>query len=215
MTSIFLVDFDKTISINDSTGVIMGKHNPELLRKVKEKFRNKQVGIMGFMKTCLESLELTEEEYVTSLGDVRIDRTFKKFLESGLDFRIVSAGTRINVTGSLEKEDIFVDRDLIISNELKFEDGKVRMEFPYVDEERYFGLDKRSLVLEYKNNGKKVIFVGDGPSDYEAVKVADYVFARSSSRLVEHCSDNNIEFSEFTDFEDLIRQYKEEHCGTK
>ena len=215
MTSIFLVDFDKTISFNDSTDVIMRKHNPEFLKKVRERYRNKQVGIMGFMKSCLESLELSEEEYLKSLEDVRIDRTFKKFLESGLDFRIVSAGTRINVTGSLLKEDIFVDEDLIISNELIFQDRKIKMEFPYVDEERYFGLDKRSLVLDYKNNGKKVIFVGDGPSDYEAVKVADCVFARASSRLVDHCNENNIEFREFTDFEDLIRQYKEEHCGIK
>ena len=215
MTSIFLVDFDKTISFNDSTDVIMRKHNPEFLKKVRERYRNKQVGIMGFMKSCLESLELSEEEYVKSLEDVRIDRTFKKFLESGLDFRIVSAGTRTNVTGSLLKEDIFVDEDLIISNELKFKDGKIKMEFPYVDEERYFGLDKRSLVLDYKNNGKKVIFVGDGPSDYEAVKVGDCVFARTSSRLVEHCNENNIELREFTDCEDLIRQYKEEHCGIK
>ena len=130
MTSIFLVDFDKTISFNDSTDVIMRKHNPEFLKKVRERYRNKQVGIMGFMKSCLESLELSEEEYVKSLEDVRIDRTFKKFLESGLDFRIVSAGTRTNVTGSLLKEDIFVDEDLIISNELKFKDGKIKMEFP-------------------------------------------------------------------------------------
>ncbi|MDR2879028.1 MAG: MtnX-like HAD-IB family phosphatase [Fusobacteriales bacterium] len=215
MTSIFLVDFDKTISFNDSTDVIMRKHNPEFLKKVRERYRNKQVGIMEFMKSCLESLELSEEEYVKSLEDVRIDRTFKKFLESGLDFRIVSAGTKTNVTASLLKEDIFVDEDLIISNELKFKDGKIKMEFPYVDEERYFGLDKKSLVLDYKNNGKKVIFVGDGPSDYEAVKAADCVFARTSSRLVDHCNENDIEFREFTDFEDLIRQYKEEHCGIK
>jgi 2-hydroxy-3-keto-5-methylthiopentenyl-1-phosphate phosphatase len=215
MTSIFLVDFDRTISFNDSTDVIMRKHNPEFLKTVRERYRNKQLGIMGFMKSCLESLEISEKEYINSLGDVRIDKTFKKFLESGLDFRIVSAGARTNVTGSLEKEDIFIDRELIISNELSFENGKVRMEFPYADEERYFGVDKRSLVLDYKNKGKKVIFVGDGPSDYEAVKVADHVFARSSSRLVDHCNENNIKFREFSDFEDLIRQYEEEHCGIK
>ena len=215
MNNIFLVDFDKTISYNDSTDVIMRKHNPEFLKKVRERYRNKQVGIMGFMKACLESLEISEKEYIKSLEDVKIDRTFKKFLESGFDYRIVSAGTRTNVTGSLLKENIFIDDKLIISNELSFENGKVRMEFPYADKERYFGVDKRSLVLEYKNKGKKVIFVGDGPSDYEAVKVADCVFARSSSRLVEHCNENNIKFSEFSDFEDLIRQYEEEHCGIK
>lgn len=215
MTDIFLIDFDRTISYNDSTDVVMRKYNPKVLKTVREKYKSKEIGIMEFMKSCLESLEVTKEEYIRALEDVNIDKTFNKFINSGLEYKIVSAGTELNVTASLEKEKINVNKDLVLSNKITFENNKVKMEFPYADEERYFGVDKRSLVLDYKSKGYRVIFVGDGPSDYAAVEAADFVFARSSSRLVKYCRENNIKFNEFSNFEEVIRKYEEDFRGTE
>ena len=70
MADIFLVDFDKTISFNDSTDALMKKHNPEGLRIIREKYRNKELTIMGFIKTCLESLNITKEEYKLRIPDL-------------------------------------------------------------------------------------------------------------------------------------------------
>ena len=217
MADIFLVDFDKTISFNDSTDALMKKHNPEGLRIIREKYRNKELTIMGFIKTCLESLNITKEEYLKTLGEeMKIDKTFKEFAESGLEYRIVSAGSNLNVTGSLDSNGIHVDEKLVLSNIVNFENNNIiTLEFPYEDKEKLLGVDKKSLVLEYKNNGDRVFFVGDGPSDYEAVKVADHVFVRTGTRLINYCKENNIIFYEFTDFVDLLKQYKEEFCGTK
>lgn len=217
MADIFLIDFDNTISLNDSTAVLMKRHNPEGLKIIREKYKNKELTIMGYIKSCLESLNITKDEYLKTLGeDVKVDETFKQFTESGLDYRIVSAGSRLNVLGSLDSKGIHIDEKLILSNEVSFKDNNIiKLEFPYEDKEKLLGVDKKSLVLEYKNNGDRVFFVGDGPSDYEAVKVADYVFVRTGTRLINYCKDNNIIFYEFTDFVDLLKQYKEEFCGTK
>ena len=122
MADIFLVDFDKTISFNDSTDALMKKHNPEGLRIIREKYRNKELTIMGFIKTCLESLNITKEEYLKTLGEeMKIDKTFREFAESGLDYRIVSAGSKLNVTGSLDSKEIYVDEKLILSNIVNFQ----------------------------------------------------------------------------------------------
>ena len=45
--------------------------------------------------------------------------------------------------------------------------------------------------------------------------MADHVFVRTGTRLINYCKENNIIFYEFTDFVDLLKQYKEEFCGTK
>ena len=217
MADIFLVDFDKTISFNDSTDALMKKHNPEGLRIIREKYRNKELTIMGFIKTCLESLNITKEEYLKTLGEeMKIDKTFKEFAESGLEYRIVSAGSNLNVTGSLDSNGIHVDEKLVLSNIVNFENNNIiTLEFPYEDKEKSFGVDKKSLVLDYKKEGYRVFFAGDGPSDFDAVKEADYVFVRTGSRLVKYCNENNITFHEFIDFSDLLKQYREEFYGTK
>lgn len=223
MEDLFLIDFDGTISFNDSTDVVMRKHNPEVLKVVREKYKSKEIGIMEFMKSCLESLEITKKNYVTTLKDVKIDKTFKSFLKSGLKYMIVSAGTDLNVTASLEKENIHVDKKLVLSNKVTFENYKVKLEFPYADKEKYFGVDKRAIVLKFKELGYRVFLVGDGPSDYAAAEVADFVFVRSSSRLEKYCWENNMVFGEFSDFEELINEYEElieeeeeeDFCGTE
>lgn len=217
MADIFLIDFDNTISLNDSTAVLMKKHNPEGLKIIREKYNNKELTIMGYIKSCLESLNITKEEYLKTLGkDVRVDETFKEFAKSDLEYRIVSAGSKLNVLGSLESKGINIDEELVLSNEVVFKNNNIiKLEFPYEDKEKSLGVDKKSLVSEYKNNGYRVFFVGDGPSDYEAVKAADHVFVRTGTRLINYCKENNIIFYEFTDFVDLLKQYKEEFCGIK
>ena len=96
---------------------------------------------MGFIKTCLESLNITKEEYLKTLGEeMKIDKTFKEFAESGLDYRIVSAGSKLNVTGSLDSNGIHVDEKLVLSNIVNFENNNIiTLEFPYEDKEKSFG----------------------------------------------------------------------------
>ena len=70
----------------------------------------------------LESLNITREEYIATLDkNVTIDESFKDFVESGTEFKIVSAGTRLNIQGSLLKYNINLTDDDIISNDISFE----------------------------------------------------------------------------------------------
>lgn len=66
------------------------------------------------------------------------------------------------------------------------------------------GLCKCDRVRRFRSGGRKIVFVGDGISDFCAAEEADYVIARSS--LKEHCEALGIAHSEFRDFDDVRRQ---------
>ena len=205
---IFLIDFDRTISNEDSTDVLLETHNPEFKKDLRKRYKAGKVTIRQFIKEGLSSLNITKDEYIKTLQEkVTIDKSFKDFVKSGLEFRIVSAGSRLNVQGSLLGYGIDLPDEKIISNDLKFDGNKITVENLFLDKEKIYGVDKKEAVEKFKKQGYEVIYVGDGPSDYRAMEVADFVLVRKGTRAVKFCSENGINFREFESFSEILKTF--------
>lgn len=203
---IFLIDFDITISKRDSTDALLETHNPEYRKKLREQYKNGYVTMREFVISGLQSLNITKEEYIKTLQDkVDIDESFIDFIKSGADFRIVSAGTKLNIQGTLWKYGIKLNDDKIISNDISFDGNRIKITNPFLDKEMYYGVDKKEAVEKFQRQGYKVIFVGDGPSDYRAVEVADFSFIRKNTRAVNFCLEKKIDFLEFDNFNEILK----------
>ena len=206
--SIFLIDFDITISKKDSTDVLLETHQPEFKQELRKRYRAGEYSIREFIKYGLGSLNITKEQYIQTLQEnVTIDETFIDFVKSGEEFKIVSAGARLNVQGTLSKYGINLPDSEVISNDLKFsgtDKNQITVENPFLDKEGYYGVDKKEAVENYKKKGYKTYFVGDGPSDYKALEVADFAFVRKGTRAVKFCEENGIEFFEFDNFNEIL-----------
>ena len=210
--SIFLIDFDITISKKDSTDVLLETHQPEFKQELRKRYRAGEYSIREFIKYGLGSLNITKEQYIQTLQEnVTIDETFIDFVKSGVEFKIVSAGARLNVQGTLSKYSINLSDSEVISNDLKFsgtDKNQIIVENPFLDKEGYYGVDKKEAVENYKKKGYTTYFVGDGPSDYKALEVADFAFVRKGTRAVKFCEENGIEFFEFEDFDEILEYFK-------
>ena len=205
---IFLIDFDRTISNEDSTDVLLETHNPEFKKDLRKRYKAGKVTIRQFIKEGLSSLNITKDEYIKTLQKkVTIDESFKDFVKSGLEFRIVSAGSRLNVQGSLLGYGIDLPDEKIISNDLKFDGNKITVENLFLDKEKIYGVDKKEAVEKFKKQGYEVIYIGDGPSDYRAMEVADFVLVRKGTRAVKFCSENGINFREFESFSEILKTF--------
>ena len=206
--SIFLIDFDITISKKDSTDVLLEMHQPEFKQELRKRYRAGEYSIREFIKYGLGSLNITKEQYIQTLQEnVTIDETFIDFVKSGAEFKIVSAGARLNVQGTLSKYGINLPDSEVISNDLKFsgtDKNQITVENPFLDKEGYYGVDKKEAVENYKKKGYKTYFVGDGPSDYKALEVADFAFVRKGTRAVKFCQENGIDFFEFDNFNEIL-----------
>ena len=206
--SIFLIDFDITISKKDSTDVLLETHQPEFKQELRKRYRAGEYSIREFIKYGLGSLNIAKEQYIQTLQEnVTIDETFIDFVKSGEEFKIVSAGARLNVQGTLSKYGINLPDSEVISNDLKFsgtDKNQITVENPFLDKEGYYGVDKKEAVENYKKKGYKTYFVGDGPSDYKALEVADFAFVRKGTRAVKFCEENGIEFFEFDNFNEIL-----------
>ena len=187
-------------------------HQPEFKQELRKKYRAGEYSIREFIKYGLGSLNITKEQYIQTLQEnVTIDETFIDFVKSGAEFKIVSAGAKLNVQGTLSKYGINLPDSEVISNDLKFngtDKNQITVENPFLDKEGYYGVDKKEAVENYKKKGYTTYFVGDGPSDYKALEVADFAFVRKGTRAVKFCEENGIEFFEFEDFDEILEYFK-------
>ena len=66
---------------------------------------------------------------------------------------------------------------------------------------------KRKYLASLKKRGENVIYVGDGLSDLEAARGADYIFA--TAQLLKLLSTESIPCHNFSDFYDILHQVRQ------
>lgn len=67
---------------------------------------------------------------------------------------------------------------------------------------------KDDLVRYYKRRGTRIVFVGDGTSDFPAARNADTCFAIRGSRLAELCAKHRIRHIPMIDFDPVIESIR-------
>lgn len=161
-----------------------------------------------------EEIELTfgtvsagREEMEAALDTIDIDPHFSALLDfcRGHDysFAIVSDGLEWYIEYILAKHGI---RDVeIYANQIHFEEEGFRFDFPWYDDETPMrGVCKPMIVRRYKERGMKVVYVGDGMSDFDVIGVADLIFARR--KLARFAREQGVDFTEFNDCRDLLER---------
>jgi 2-hydroxy-3-keto-5-methylthiopentenyl-1-phosphate phosphatase len=112
-------------------------------------------------------------------------------ISGGLDF-VIRHFLNIQGLGSIK----------VISGKTNIRDNGIEFEFPSkrFDDSADF---KADFVRYHKKLGFKVVYIGDGLSDFQAVREADVVFVVKGSRLADWCREQNIAYNEFTSFGEI------------
>ena len=133
--------------------------------------------------------------------------------DRGIPMAIVSQGLDFYIEALLEKEGI--TGMPVYAVDTRFTPQGITYHYNYTHPGREeLGNSKGVVVDRYRQKGHYIFFAGDGASDFEAAEHADVVFAHRT--LARHCSEQNIPFTEFKDFEDMYRAVREfSQNGTK
>ena len=118
----------------------------------------------------------------------------------------------VHLVGEKEMNDI-----QIVSNDVGAKPGKSineenGWEIVFHDDSG-FGHDKSLAIRPYAElpNDKRptLFYAGDGVSDLSAAKETDLLFAKQGRDLVDYCVKEDVPFTEFNDWNDILEQVKE------
>ena len=201
-----LCDFDGTITTNDGLYAFIEKYASEGWQKIEQDWVEGKIS----SKECLiEEFKLvpnlSEELIAGFIQTLTIDETFidfyKKIADKNIDFYIVSDGIDYFIEKILKKNGL--EEVKLITNHGEFRGEFFEITFPNDNPKciNNSGTCKCSVLMNLKKEYDKIIYIGDGVSDFCVADKADILYAKS--RLLEFCSNKGIACIPFETFADI------------
>ena len=203
-------DFDGTISLKDATDEILNKFALPEWEFLESLWKNGEIGSGECMRGQIALIRASKAELDAELDSQPIDPHFGEFVRffeaSGTPITIISDGV-----------DYFIKRILgrhglahlpVIANHLTIKnDGNYSLTCPHSNPacKNASGVCKCSKLAQY---GEKIIFVGDGRSDFCATTEADILFAKHT--LAIYCEQRDIDYIPYQNFADVKAALKQE-----
>ncbi|MTI94677.1 MAG: HAD-IB family phosphatase [Firmicutes bacterium] len=208
--TIILIDFDGTITQQDSNVIVSRHYGTPPSKAMYEKVHSGKIPIRESMGGGFTGVKLSEHEYTEFIRQaVEIAPGFPEFFRqaesNNIPLAVVSGGYMNPIRIVLDREGI--TPAAIYANRLEFTPEGIKKQFyhqaPNCDKDYGpCGNCKASHVKHYKEQYDRVIFIGDGFTDRCGALHADEVYAKDW--LADYCREHGLPFTEFNDFYDLM-----------
>ncbi len=200
-------DFDGTISVVDVTDALLERFARPGWREIEAEWEAGRIGSGECMKRQVAMLDMSRAELDDFLEGVAIDPHFLSFVKvtsrMGIALQIVSDGIDSAIHRVLALHGL-AGLPVHANHLVQLEERRWRLTSPNAAATcaSACGTCKCELLARHTANSHKVLFVGDGRSDFCVAAKADFVLAKS--RLIDHCVQEGIAHAAFGNFEDAL-----------
>ncbi len=209
--TIFISDFDGTISNEDFYRLMMDKYVPGSEEKY-DLWREEKIKDIDFLGYVFENINQEQNIIDEEARNISIDLSLKDFVEfirkNNGEFVILSAGSKYYIDLVLEKVGVDVK---VYSNLSEYKDKGLYYNLDKEHEfysERY-GIDKKKVTESLIKDYDLSFYAGDSMPDYQASLLTNMVF--SKAKLTEELNNNKIDNVPFKTFEDVKEYLIKEH----
>ena len=211
-----ICDFDETTAVENVAQLLLERFSdgPSWMH-LRQSARERKIGFKQYQECAFRGTGASREAMQALVKDKVTLRPYFKDLwqycrARGIQLAIVTVGLDFYVDALLEREGL----EEVPRYAVKTHSGPqgINFEYPYswdgsgassFEVCREWGICKCSVLGKYRGSGHGIFYVGDGRSDLCAASTADWVFARG--QLTQLCHENQVPYTEFRDFQDVIR----------
>lgn len=208
-----IVDFDGTISKQDTTDQILERFAEPAWRSVEQDWLDGRIGSRECMRRQVDLLRVTPVELDAFIGGIEIDWGFSAFVRvcarHGIPVTVVSDGLDRTIRAVLGRAGL--GSLPVVANHLESAGGdRWLLSSPYAARSGDCTSGTCKCAVADGLHRPLTLLVGDGKSDHCVAGEADLVFAKKG--LIAHCREQGFAYRPFTDFseatgllEDLLR----------
>jgi 2-hydroxy-3-keto-5-methylthiopentenyl-1-phosphate phosphatase len=201
-----ICDFDGTVAKTDVGHSIYTRFGDERWEEINKRWRRGEMSSKDCLIGEYSLIDASEQEVKEYVSEMEIDPGFIDLVatcrDNDIPIAVASDGFDFYIHVLLEKYGI---SDIeVFCNGMEFNGRKVELSFPFYDQGcGVCGNCKKLHVQRFKDDSKKVIYVGDGLSDRFAARASDVVFAKDE--LMEYLMKNDADFIKFADLSEVNR----------
>lgn len=200
-------DFDGTITIEDASFIMLDLFARGDWRAVHRQYETSRITVGRFNQDAFGLVRATRKELLDSIrGKVAVRPGFPEFVEScrRKDFRpvIVSNGLDFYIHEIIEE--IGFPEIEVHAARTRFHNQRVSVEYIGPQGEPVDEGFKEAYTSLFLEQGRRVIYIGNGSSDYMPAKKCHHVFATGT--LLRTCRKAHLECTPFSDFHDVVKE---------
>ncbi|GIP31089.1 MtnX-like HAD-IB family phosphatase [Paenibacillus sp. J2TS4] len=204
-----VTDFDGTLMEQDVGDLLMKTAGVVNEAAAKEAYRSFEAGEIGSMEVArtsysfLANRKSVVDEVIRQVSPREGAVEFLEFCHrNGVPVTVLSDGMEYYIKQIIHQMNLKVDQ--VISNPIYYtEEGGYRLGFQNPNEAcQWCGCCKAEVVRNIKRQGSRVLYIGDGTSDYYGSGFADWIFARA--RLARYLDEAEEVYFPFTTFHDVL-----------
>jgi len=208
MKTIVQCDFDGTITEKDVSFLLMDAFADGNWRQLLNEYREGRISVGAFNTkafTMVKADKQTLLDFIFTKSKVEIRAGFNELLtycsKKGFKFVIVSNGLDFYIEAILR--DIGVENIEVFAAQTQFSPDGLEV--------KYIGPDGRQLEDSFKEaytelflkRGYRVVYVGNGISDFSPARQAHHIFATPD--LLDYCQKANLNCTPFDGLNDVVR----------
>jgi 2-hydroxy-3-keto-5-methylthiopentenyl-1-phosphate phosphatase len=209
-----LSDFDGTILYVDTGALVLEKFGVGDWKIFDTKLEKGEISLEECLSTQFGMIRAQKKEILDMIEQERLELRpdFHKLVEyckgSNFPFMITSGGIDFCIEEVLRTHGFGDGLLNIHSGKSKYTEKGFTMTFPAPSKKRSANF-KEDLVNHYHDVGYKVVYIGDGVSDFEPSMKADLVFTVNNSRLERMCHEKMIRHTSFGEFNQVVKGIKD------
>jgi 2-hydroxy-3-keto-5-methylthiopentenyl-1-phosphate phosphatase len=200
-------DFDGTITNIDTVEYLLEQFANGDWRRYDDLYERGEISLEECLRQQYRMIKEPKQKLVRTIDDVATFRIgFDDLLafseKKGDSFTIVSAGLDFIIGHLLSRKNV-QDRITVLAPRSKPTSRGIVLDFsglPHGNSSNF----KCNLVESMEAKGATVAYIGDGFSDFEAIREADVRFAIKGSRLAQQCKNDDIACHEIVSLREVI-----------
>ena len=220
MSLAVLCDFDHTITAEDATDALLEQYALPEWMEVEESWKKGHIGSRACMQQQIDLLRATPAQVDALADSIHIDPHFKSFAgvcaRNNVPLIIVSDGLDYVIKQVLKRHGLS-HLHVIASHLAHVKEDRWELSSPFANA----GCSSQqstckcaiSRQMRTLTNSSKILYVGDGRSDYcVSAEEADFILAKDS--LLTYCQQQELPHQPFTTFSEastLLTNYLEQH----
>lgn len=203
---VFVIDFDGTLSMEDSFDALLGRFAGPEWRVVEQEWLEGAITAVECMRRQIRMVRADHVKLEGFFRSIRLDPDFNAFwrhVRRFAEVAIVSDGLDHGI--ELAMKNGALPRLPVFANRLHFVPEGLELSFPHLDPGCVGGNGVCKCAVSRRlaaSAGAPIVLVGDGKSDDCLAGSADIVFARS--RLAAYCERSGISYHPFETFAEVL-----------
>jgi 2-hydroxy-3-keto-5-methylthiopentenyl-1-phosphate phosphatase len=206
MKTLIQCDFDGTVTEEDTSFFLLDAFAQGDWRRLLREYKEHRISVGEFNTKAFAMVKDGKSTLLEELkGRVKVRAGFHELvnycLNTGYRLVIVSNGLDFYIKAVLK--DLALDSIEVHAAQTSFLSEGMKVQYVGPDGKKLEEDFKEAYIKSFLKLGYKVIYVGNGDSDFAPARYAHYIFA--TGELLAYCRENNLKHEPFENFIDIVR----------